>query len=120
MPLTACRNLPADDDDFALPSSFVPSLATIERAAAAKVFFETKYYAILRKPRDRDQRKTLLEAELARLNISDSQRNAARAAWALSETEYLRDIRSRASVGSFVKLKTIGHGGERCCSTRAR
>lgn len=90
----------------------MPSLATIERAAAAKVFFETKYYGILRKPRDRDQRKLLLEAELSRLNISEAQRHAARGAWALSETEYLREMRSKANVGSFVKLKTIGHGGE--------
>lgn len=98
--------------DFGMPRSFVPSLSTIEKAASTKIYFETKYFNILRKPRDRDQRRDLLEAELARLNISDSQRNNVRAAWALSETEYLRDMRNKAQIGSFIKLKTIGHGGE--------
>lgn len=52
----------------------------------------------------------MLEKELARLNISDAERRNVRAAWALSETEYLRDIRSKVGVGSFMKIKTIGHG----------
>lgn len=101
-----------DDSPFGLPRNFVPSLTTIEKAASTKIFFETKYHEILRKPRSRDQRKALLEAELGRLQMTDAQRNTVRAAWALSETEYLREVRSKVGVGSFVKLKTIGHGGE--------
>ncbi|KAK4702158.1 hypothetical protein P7C70_g4069, partial [Phenoliferia sp. Uapishka_3] len=92
------------------PKPFVPSLTTIEKAVATKVFFETHYHAILKKPRGRDQRKELLERELARLNISDAERRNVRSAWALSESEYLRDLRKKVNVGSFVKLKTIGHG----------
>lgn len=96
--------------EYALPKSFLPSLTTIEKAAATKVFFETHYHGILKRPRGRDQRKAMLEKELARLNISDAERRNVRAAWALSETEYLRDIRSKVGVGSFMKIKTIGHG----------
>lgn len=89
---------------------FVPSLMTIERAVAAKVYFETKYHAILKRPRDRDTRRALLEKELMRLPLNDLQRSHVRAAWALSETEYLREMRQRGGVNAFVKLKTIGHG----------
>lgn len=98
------------DSDLGLPRNFVPSLATIERAVAAKVYFETHYHALLRKPRDRDTRKAMLETELSRLNITDAERRNVRAAWALSETEYLREMRHRVGIGSFVKLSTIGHG----------
>lgn len=80
------------------------------RFSLSQVFFETHYHGLLKKPRDRDQRKDLLEKELSRLNISDAERRNVRAAWALSETEYLRDLRTRVNVGSFSKLKVIGHG----------
>lgn len=100
------------EDFIAMPSSFVPSLTTIEKAVGARIFFETKYHNILKKPRDRDQRRERLEAELKRLNLSEAQNETVRAAWALSETEYLREMRSKVTVGSFVKLKTIGHGGQ--------
>lgn len=99
-----------DDSPFGLPRNFVPSLKTIEKAASTRIYFENKFYNILRKPRDRDQRKALLEAELTRLQMTDRQRNTVRAAWALSESEYLREVRTRVGVGSFIKLKTIGHG----------
>jgi len=95
---------------FDPPKPFVPSLQTIEKAVACKVFFETHYHSILRKPQGRDQRRALLEQELTRLNISDAERRNVREAWALSETEHLRDLRARVGEGSFKKLKTIGHG----------
>ncbi|SCV71888.1 BQ2448_4582 [Microbotryum intermedium] len=89
---------------------FVPSLLTIEKAVAAKIYFETKYHAIFKQPRDRDTRRLLLEQELMRLTLNDQQRRCVREAWKLSETEYLREMRQRVGVNSFVKLKTIGHG----------
>ncbi|GAA5867355.1 hypothetical protein JCM1840_002105 [Sporobolomyces johnsonii] len=97
-------------DPFALPPNFVPSLTTIEKAVSTKIYLETKYHALLKRPPSRETRKALLEKELARLNISDKERMRVRQAWMLSETEYLREMRSRVGVGSFVKLKTIGHG----------
>ncbi|GAA5975738.1 hypothetical protein JCM11641_005855 [Rhodosporidiobolus odoratus] len=97
-------------DPFSLPANFVPSLSTIERAASTKIFLETRYHALLKQPKSREMRKALLEKELARLQISDRERLKVWEAFALSETEYLREMRARVGVGSFVKLKTIGHG----------
>ena len=87
-----------------------PSLTTVEKSVAAKIFFENLYYGILKKPRDRDTRKAGLERELASLRIPESSKDAIRAAWATNESEYLRDLRSRVTVNSFARLKTIGHG----------
>ncbi|GAA5833459.1 hypothetical protein JCM9279_001531 [Rhodotorula babjevae] len=98
-----------DDDPFSRPS-FVPSLATIERAVALKTFLEVKYHALLKQPPSREARKALIERELARLHLSDAERVRVRDAWVLSESEYLRETRRRVGVGSFLKLKTIGHG----------
>lgn len=89
-----------------------PSLETVERLVATKVYLENHYYGILKRPRDRDQRKAALERELtaAGAGMSDAQRRGIRAAWAASETEHLRDLRARVGANSFLKVKTIGHG----------
>lgn len=89
---------------------FRPSLETVEKSVATKVYLENHYYAILKRPRDRDQRRAALERELASANMSDAQRRKIRAAWMLTETEHLRDLRKKVNVNSFRKLKTIGHG----------
>lgn len=89
---------------------FKPSLETVEKSVATKIYLENHYYAILKRPRDRDQRRAALERELASANMSDAQRRKIRAAWTLSETEHLRDLRNKVSVNSFQKIKTIGHG----------
>ncbi|GAA5966684.1 hypothetical protein JCM21900_005654, partial [Sporobolomyces salmonicolor] len=100
---------PTSDPSAVLPK-FVPSLTTIEKAVATKIYLETKYHALLKMPPSRETRKALLEKELTRLNISDRERMRVRQAWMLSETEYLRETRSRVGIGSFAKLRTIGHG----------
>ncbi|KAK0534569.1 hypothetical protein OC834_001825 [Tilletia horrida] len=89
-----------------------PSLQTIEKSVAAKIYFENLYYSILKKPRARDTRRAGLEAELASLGnrISELEKEAIRAKWLANETEYLREMRARVNVNSFVRLKTIGHG----------
>lgn len=89
---------------------FRPSLETVEKSVATKIYLENHYYAILKRPRDRDQRRAALERELATANMSDAQRRKIRAAWMLTETEHLRDLRKRVNVNSFQKIKTIGHG----------
>ncbi|GAA5895234.1 hypothetical protein JCM8208_005943 [Rhodotorula glutinis] len=98
-----------DDDPFSRPT-FVPSLATIERAVAAKTFLEVKYHALLKQTPSREARKALIERELSRLHLSDAERVRVRDAWILSESEVLRDMRRRVGIGSFLKIKTIGHG----------
>ncbi|PWN39616.1 kinase-like protein [Ceraceosorus guamensis] len=87
-----------------------PSLTTIEKSVAAKIFFENLYYGILKTPRARDTRRAGLEADLASLRIPESSKDLIRAKWLANETEHLRDIRARVNVNSFAKLKTIGHG----------
>ncbi|KAK4056654.1 hypothetical protein OIO90_002206 [Microbotryomycetes sp. JL221] len=99
-----------ENDNMFRPRNFTPSLTTVEKAAATKIFLETKYYGLLKRPPGRQQRRLQLERELSKLNISDQQRNEARQAWQLGESEYLRELRARVDVESFVKLKTIGHG----------
>ncbi|GAA5967217.1 hypothetical protein JCM3765_001740 [Sporobolomyces pararoseus] len=97
-------------DPFSLPSKFLPSLTTIEKAASTKIYLETKYHSLLKTPPSRETRKYLLEKELSRLNLREEQKEEVRNAWKLSETEYLRDMRSRVNVGSFKRLKVIGRG----------
>ncbi|PWN53726.1 kinase-like protein [Violaceomyces palustris] len=87
-----------------------PSLATVEKSVAAKIYFENLYFGILKKPKARDTRRAGLEAELAALRIPESSKDAIRQAWIANETSYLRDLRARVNVNSFAKLKTIGHG----------
>ncbi|TKY85861.1 hypothetical protein EX895_005402 [Sporisorium graminicola] len=87
-----------------------PSLETVEKSVAAKIYFENLYYGILKKPKARDTRKAGLEAELAALRIPESNKEQIREAWMANETRYLRDLRARVDVNSFLKLKTIGHG----------
>lgn len=87
-----------------------PSLETVEKSVAAKIYFENLYYGILKKPKARDTRKAGLEAELAALRIPESSKEQIREAWMANETRYLRDLRARVNVNSFLKLKTIGHG----------
>ncbi|SNX84477.1 related to CBK1 - Serine/threonine protein kinase involved in cell wall biosynthesis [Melanopsichium pennsylvanicum] len=87
-----------------------PSLETVEKSVAAKIYFENLYYGILKKPKARDTRRAGLEAELTSLRIAESSKQQIREAWMANETRYLRDLRARVNVNSFLKLKTIGHG----------
>ncbi|PWZ01939.1 hypothetical protein BCV70DRAFT_53628 [Testicularia cyperi] len=87
-----------------------PSLETVEKSVAAKIYFENLYYGILKKPKARDTRRAGLEAELAALRIPETSKEQIRQAWIANETRYLRDLRARVNVNSFLKLKTIGHG----------
>lgn len=96
--------------DAIATTRIVPSLITIERAVATKVYFETYYHGIFKKASSRDKRQTLLERELTRLNITDAERRNVRAAWLASETEHLRELRTRVRIEGFQKLVTIGHG----------
>ncbi|GAC71701.1 NDR and related serine/threonine kinases [Moesziomyces antarcticus T-34] len=98
--------------DFTQPigAAVRPSLETVEKSVAAKIYFENLYYGILKKPKARDTRRAGLEAELAALRIPESSKAQIREAWMANETRYLRDLRARVNVNSFLKLKTIGHG----------
>ena len=103
--LAVSRPLPAPPR-----APITPSLPTLEKAVSARIYFENIYYALLRGPSSRDQRRVALERELARLPWSDHQKVRLRERWRTNETEYLRDRRRRVGPNAFVKLKTIGHG----------
>lgn len=87
-----------------------PSLTTIEKSVAAKIYFENLYFGILKRPVARDTRRAGLERELGAMKLSDERKEAIRQAWIARETEHLRQVRARVSANSFAKLKTIGHG----------
>lgn len=90
--------------------TIVPSLPTLEKAVAARIYFENLYFAILRKPPSREQRRRALEKELGAMRLSDEAKQEIRERWLQNETDYLRDRRAKVGPSAFVKLKTIGHG----------
>ncbi|PFH53787.1 hypothetical protein AMATHDRAFT_187183 [Amanita thiersii Skay4041] len=92
------------------PRQIVPSLATLEKAVAARIYFENLYFAILRQPPSREQRRLAMEKEMLDLNLAEGQKDFLRARWRQNETDYLRVLRSKVDVTAFIKLKTIGHG----------
>lgn len=102
--------LPIRPSQAGSSAPFKPSLETVEKSVATKVYLENHYYGILKRPRDRDQRRAALERELASANMTDAHRRKLRAAWILSETEHLRSLRNKVTVNAFTKIKTIGHG----------
>ena len=87
-----------------------PSLATLEKAVAAKIYFENLYFPLFRHPPSREQRRMALEKEMATMQLSEMQKENIRRRWRQNETDYLRDRRRKVDVNAFVKLKTIGHG----------
>ncbi|CAO1630433.1 unnamed protein product [Parajaminaea phylloscopi] len=107
--LTSADTLAAAENQIAV-ASLRPSLTTVEKSVAAKIFFENLYYGILKKPAARETRRAGLEKELAVLRIPEASKEAIRQAWLARETEHLRQVRDRVSANSFVKMKTIGHG----------
>lgn len=88
-----------------------PSIATLDRAASAKIYFENLYFPILRQPPSREQRRLALERDLAQMkHLSLVQKDEIRQRWISNETDYLREKRQRVSAEAFKRLKVIGHG----------
>lgn len=87
-----------------------PSLTTVEKSVAAKIYFENLYYGILKRPAARETRRAGMEKELAALRVPEASKEAIRQAWIARETEHLRQVRDRVGANAFTKLKTIGHG----------
>ncbi|KAF8983876.1 hypothetical protein BGZ46_009333 [Entomortierella lignicola] len=88
----------------------VPSLSTVEQSSSTKIFFESYYHRLLTNPSGRSRRRLQLERELESMGISESEKTAKRQEWVENETEYMRLMREKISVNSFLILKTIGHG----------
>jgi serine/threonine protein kinase len=78
-----------------------PSVATIENAAAAKVFFESHFNQLLgAKTTPRSMRRRNLERKLFVMAIPNEQRQQQRKAWYVAESHHLRQTR-------VMKSKTI-------------
>ena len=92
------------------PRPINPSLATLEKAVSARIYFENLYFPLLRHTPSREQRRLAMEREMAELQLSEHQRENLRTRWRQNETAYLRHQRRKVNVTAFVKLKTIGHG----------
>jgi hypothetical protein len=87
-----------------------PSLATLERAVSARIFFENLYFPLLRHPPSREQRRLAMERDMLTMGLSERRKEDLRARWRQNETDYLRERRQKVDVSAFVKLQTIGHG----------
>ncbi|CAL1707585.1 unnamed protein product [Somion occarium] len=101
------RNLPE------IPSPrkpITPSLATLEKAVAARIFFENLYFPLLKQTPSREQRRLAMEKDMINMQLSEAQKDYLRSRWRQNETDYLREQRRKVDVTAFVKLKTIGHG----------
>jgi hypothetical protein len=92
------------------PRPINPSLATLEKAVAARIYFENLYFPLLRHTSSREQRRLAMENDMAEMQLSDAQKENLRARWRQNESEYLRERRKKVDASAFIKLKTIGHG----------
>lgn len=92
------------------PRDINPSLSTLEKAVACRIYFENLYFPLLRQPPSREQRRLAMEHDMAAMGLSEGAKDALRDRWRQNETEYLREKRRKVDVSAFIKLKTIGHG----------
>lgn len=92
------------------PREINPSLATLEKAVAARIFFENLYFPLFRHPPSREQRRLALEKDMVEMHLNQEQKEDLRARWRQNESDYLRERRQKVDASAFVKLKTIGHG----------
>jgi len=87
-----------------------PSLATLERAVSARIYFENLYFPLLRQPPSREQRRLAMERDMLSMGLPEVRKEDLRSRWRQNETDYLREQRRKVDVSAFIKLKTIGHG----------
>ena len=92
------------------PRTIIPSLATLDKAVSARIYFENLYFPLFRHPPSREQRRLAMEKDMIEMQLSQAQKENLRARWRQNESDYLRDRRRKVDVSAFVKLKTIGHG----------
>ncbi|KAF8650451.1 hypothetical protein AX16_005253 [Volvariella volvacea WC 439] len=90
--------------------AITPSLATLEKAVSARIYFENLYFPLFRHVPSREQRRLAMEQDMMEMRLGHAQKEILRARWRQNETDYLRERRRRVDPSAFVKLKTIGHG----------
>ncbi|KAL7410296.1 kinase-like domain-containing protein [Mrakia frigida] len=99
------------------PRPVVPTMVTLEKAAAVAIYFETLYHGLLKSSTShqnphlgREKRRLALERELDSSSIGEGEKRAARERLRVEETVWLRERRKKVGVKEFVRLKVIGHG----------
>ncbi|RDB25182.1 Serine/threonine-protein kinase CBK1 [Hypsizygus marmoreus] len=92
------------------PRTIIPSLATLDKAVSARIYFENLYFPLFRHPPSREQRRLAMEKDMMDMQLAQAQKEILRARWRKNETDYLRERRRKVDASAFVKLKTIGHG----------
>lgn len=92
------------------PRPINPSLSTLEKAVAARIFFENLYFPLFRHPPSREQRRLAMERDMAEMQLTHDQKEHLRARWRQNESDYLRERRQKVDVSAFIGLKIIGHG----------
>ncbi|KAI1845258.1 hypothetical protein JX265_005412 [Neoarthrinium moseri] len=70
-----------------------PTIKTVEKTAAAKIYLETYFHEILSKPSPRSMRLQYLESELYRSELTPQERCAKREAFYKQESDHLRESR---------------------------
>ncbi|KAF7792401.1 hypothetical protein EIP86_003438 [Pleurotus ostreatoroseus] len=75
-----------------------PSLATLEKAVAARIYFENLYWPLLRHPPSREQRRVAMEKDMMNMQLSEAQKENLRARWRKNETDYLRERRRKVDL----------------------
>ncbi|TFK23660.1 kinase-like protein [Coprinopsis marcescibilis] len=88
----------------------IPSLTTLEKAVAARIYFENIYFPLFRHVPSREQRRLAMETDMMTMGLDPTKKDMLRARWVRNETEYLRQQRQKLDATAFIKLKTIGHG----------
>lgn len=92
-----------------------PTIVTVEKAAAAKIFLETYYDELLTKPSQRETRLRLLESELWRLGDAAplGEKECQKAHFFRNETNHLRQ--TRIMKARTMKALTKGKGAASSC-----
>ncbi|KAK0461301.1 kinase-like protein [Desarmillaria tabescens] len=93
-----------------VPKPITPSLATLEKAVSARIYFENLYFPLFRHTPSREQRRLAMERDMMDMQLGSAQKENLRARWRQNETDYLREKRQKVDVTAFTILKTIGHG----------
>lgn len=105
----------------------VPCMETLEKAAAASIFFETLYHGMLKSatsPQNRqlirEKRRLALERQLEGTAMPEEEKTTARQRLQTHETQWLRDQRKRVGAKNFSRLHIIGHGASPAYLGRVR
>ncbi|KAF3899215.1 Serine/threonine-protein kinase cbk1 [Trichophyton interdigitale] len=104
------------------PPLIKPSIATVEAAAAAKIFLETYFDSLFSKEPPRLRRQRELEQAIYSLPLSEEERQEARYAWYRQESDHLRrdrvikthsnrrDGKKSPLVSEYEVIKVLGRG----------